>query len=186
MASSGPNYPSVGESVSSGDANEVTWSTPTNIQDSDADEATITAATFDSPDPSYWLVGRGFGFAIPAGSTIDGITVEIERRSIIASSGMDTEVRLHDAAGALIGDNKATGTVWPSSSTIATYGGSADTWNTGLSAANLLAMVNDADFGVALQAHANIANADIGVSFIRVTITYTESSVTTSFVAWLG
>lgn len=178
MATSGPNYPSVGESVSSGDANEVTWATPTNIQDADADEAQVVAATFDSPDPTFYLYGRGYGFTIPDGSTIDGITVEINRRSIIANSGVDTEVRLLDANRALIGDNKATATVWPTSLTIATYGGAADTWNTGLSASNLLAMVNDADFGVALQAHANIANADIGVSYIRVTITYTAPAPT--------
>lgn len=178
MASQGPNYPTVGEAVTSGDANEVTWTTPGNIVDVDADEATITAATFDSPDPSFYLVGRGYGFTIPAGATIDGITVEINRRSIIANSGMDTEVRLHDAVGALIGDNKGTGTVWPSTLTIATYGGATDTWNTGLSAAALLAMVNDADFGVALQAHANIVNADIGVSYIRVTIDYTPAADT--------
>ena len=178
MTTSGPLYPTVGEAVSSGDANEVTWTTPGNIVDVDTDEATITAATFDSPDPSYYLVGRGYGFTIPAGATINGITVEINRRSIIANSGMDTEVRLHDAVGALIGDNKGTGTVWPSTLTIATYGGATDTWNTGLSAAALLAMVNDADFGVALQAHANIANADIGVSYIRVTIDYTAAAST--------
>jgi len=174
MATAGPSFPSVGESVTSGDANEVTWTTPENIQDADADEATITAATFDTPDPSFYLVGRGYGFSIPDGSTIDGITVTINRRSIIASSGIDLEVRLHDAAGVLIGDNKADlVTVWPSSAADKVYGGVADTWNTGLSAANLLAMVNDPDFGVALQGKANIANADIGVAYITVTITYT-------------
>ena len=58
-----------------------------------------------------------------------------------------------------------------------TYGGAADTWNTGLSAANLLAMVNDVDFGVFFQAQANIANADIEVDY-TVTINYTAPPVT--------
>lgn len=174
MTTQGPLFPAVGESVTSGDANEVTWATPANIGADDAAEAQVVAATFDSPDPTFYLVGRGFGFTIPAGSTIDGITVEVDRRSIIASSGIDQEVRLRDAAGVIIGDNKASGTVWPTTSTIQTYGGAADDWNTGLSASALLDMVNDADFGVFFQARANIANADVGVDFIRITINYTE------------
>lgn len=186
MATSGPLYPSVGESVTSGDANEVTWSTPTNIQDADADEATITAATFDSPDPSFYLVGRGYGFSIPGGSTIDGITVEVNRRSIVASSGKTRLIRLRDANGAEIGDDKNDiGTIWPTTAATITYGGAADTWNTGLSASALLDMVNDADFGVFLQAQANIANADIGVAFIRITITYTPPATTVQVASWI-
>jgi hypothetical protein len=176
VATAGPFDPAVGESVTSGDANEVAWTNPQNIQT--GAEAQVTAATFDNPDPTFYLVGRGYGFTIPAGSTIDGITVTVNRRSIIASSGIDQEIRLRDANGALIGDNKASATVWPTSLTDATYGGVADTWNTGLSATNLLAMVNDADFGVFFQARANIANADIAVARIQLTVTYTPPAFT--------
>ncbi|MDF2751664.1 MAG: putative Ig protein [Gaiellaceae bacterium] len=178
MASQGPNFPSTATAVASGDANEVTWTNPGNVGADDGTQAEVTAATFDSPDPTFYLYARGFGFTIPAGSTIDGIVVEIDRRSITAGGGIDRELRLSDANGALIGDSKHDAvTVWPQPSTIKTYGGTTDTWNTGLSAANLLAMVNDPDFGVYFQAQANIANADIGVDFIRITVHYTETAV---------
>jgi hypothetical protein len=171
MATQGPTPPTIGANLTVGEANEVAWATPENIQDEDADEATVTAATFDSPDPTGDLYGHGFGFTVPAGSTIDGILVEVNRRSIIANSGVDRSVRLTNNAGARhpTGDNKASATVWGTSAATVSYGGAADTWNAGLTVAD----INDADWGVRFQAQANIANADIGVAWMRVTITYT-------------
>ena len=176
MASQGPKYPGTAASLANAGTSENAnaWVSPTNVGADDATESTITAATFDSPDISELLVASNFGFTIPAGSTIDGITVEIDRRSIIANSGVDNRVQL--ATGTtfadLVGSNKATATVWPTTSAVATYGRAADTWTAGLTAAQ----VNAAGFAVFLSSHANIANADIGVDFIRVTVTYTEAA----------
>jgi hypothetical protein len=174
VADTGAVFPGSGTSVSSGDANEVTWTTPENITAADSLVAAITAATFDSPDPSFYLLASNFGFSIPVGSTIDGIQVDINRRSIIANSGVDNELRLQDDTATLVGDDKASATVWPNTLTTATYGGAADTWN----ASPTVAMVNDPDFGVALQARANIANADISVEWVTMTITYTPPAAT--------
>lgn len=189
MASQGPNYPSVGESITSGDANEVAWTTPANIQDADADEAQCIAATFDSPDPTEFLHGRGFGFTIPAGATVDGIVVEINRRSIIASSGKDKTVRLRDQFGTPVGVNKAVpATIWPTSLTIATYGGTTDLWDLNFVYTNdeIITMLNHASTGLVLQANANIANADIGASFIRMTVHYTEGAAGPDINPFLG
>jgi hypothetical protein len=182
MATQGPLYPGTvtTESISTESAND--WLTPGNISADDGSEAQITAATYDSPDISFRLKAQNLGFTIPAGATIDGITVEIDRRSIIASSGVDFRVQLLDAAGALVGTNKASATVWPTSSTIATYGGAADTWT----ASPTQAMVNDVDFGVVLSVTANIANADIAVDTIRVTVNYTSSPDATATPATVG
>lgn len=170
MASQGPLYPTTMTSDAAvAPEDDDAWVNPTNVGSDNGAEAQITAASFDSPDISRRLSTSGYGFTIPVGSTIDGIVVEVERRSIIANSGVDNRVQLRDAAGALVGANKATATVWPTSATIATYGGAADTWT----ANPTVAMVNDPDFGVVLSAKANIANADIGVDFIRVTVHYT-------------
>lgn len=169
MPSSGPRFPTAAVNNSVAPENADAWANPTNVFSDNAAEAAITAATFDSPDISQQLVTSGYGFAIPDGSTIDGIVVEIDRRSIIASSGVDNRVQLRNDSGALVGNNKATATVWPSSTAVATYGSSSDTWG----ASPTATMVNDPDFGVVLSAKANIANADIGVDFIRVTVHYT-------------
>jgi hypothetical protein len=173
MATQGPFYPGTVTTASAAPESANDWLTPSNIAADDGSEAQITAATFDSPDISFQLIAANFGFTIPTdAASIDGITVEIDRRSIIASSGVDNRVQLRDASGTLVGANKATATVWPSSTAVATYGGAADTWT----ASPTVAMVNDPDFGVVLSAKANIANADIGVDFIRVTVTYTENT----------
>jgi hypothetical protein len=164
--------------------NDDAWVNPGNVGADDATEAQITAATFDSPDISRRLHCWNFDFsAIPDGSSIDGITVEIDRRSIVSGSGADFRVQLStDAANittgpTLTGDNKAnTGLTWPTTSTVATYGGSADTWNASLTAAQ----VKTSTFGVLLSASAKIANADIGCDFIRVAITYTAPAAQTA------
>lgn len=172
MATQGPLFPSAAVNNSVAPENTDAWVNPTNVFSDNATESTITAASFDSPDISQQLVTSGYGFTIPAGATIDGITVEIDRRSIVLNSGVDNRVQLRNDLGALVGANKATATVWPTASTVATYGGAADTWT----ATPTVAMVNSAAFGVVLSAKANIANADIGVDFIRVTITYTPAA----------
>jgi hypothetical protein len=178
VASQGPLFPATAASLSEASTleNKDAWATPTNVFSDNATESNITAATFDSPDISQILVASNFSFTIPAGATIDGITVEIDRRSIITGSGKDFRVQLGTgtAFANLVGTNKASATTWPATTAVATYGGAADTWTAGLTAAQ----VNAAGFAVFLSASALIANADIGVDFIRVTVNYTETSVT--------
>lgn len=178
MASQGPQYPASAANLSNAGTSENTdaWVNPTNVFSDNGTEATITAASYDSPDISQILVASNFGFSVSG--TINGITVEIDRRSIVASSGKDFRVQLATgtAFANLVGTNKAVpATIWPTTSTVATYGGSADNWSAGLTAAQ----VNAAGFAVFLSAQANIANADIGVDFIRVTVEYTPPTNTT-------
>jgi len=184
MSSAGPRYPGAAISLANAGTSENAnaWGTPTNVGADDDIRSEITAPTFDSPDISEILVASSFGFTIPANSAINGITVEIQKIGFTsANSGVDFRVQL--ATGTtfadLVGSNKATADVWPSSLTTITYGGSADTWSAGLTTAQ----VNASGFAVFLSAYANVANADIGVDFIRVTITYTEPVSATATVA---
>lgn len=177
MPSSGPNYPGTAASLANAGTSENSdaWTNTGNIVSDNGTEASITAATYDSPDISQLLVASNFGFAIPAGSTIDGITVEIDRRDGGIGAASDNRVQL--ATGTtfadLVGTNKAaTTTDWPTASAVATYGGAADTWAAGLTAAQ----VNAAGFAVMLSVQADAANTDIFVDYIRVTIAYTEPS----------
>ena len=171
MATAGPRYPgtTASEIGPSGDNN---WISTSPITADDGTEAQITAATYDAGDHSYRLKATNFGFDadVPAGATINGITVEIDRRDF-AGDAQDQEVRLYDSTATLVGDDKQTADSWPATLTIATYGGAADTWNAGLDAAD----IRSAGFGVALIVLANSANTDIGVDFIRVTVDYTAA-----------
>lgn len=169
MATAGPRYPAT-VATEIGPSGDNDWLTETNIGADDGTEAQITAATYDAADHSYRLKATNFGFDadVPAGSTINGITVEIDRRCF-AGAAQDQEVRLYDSTATLVGDDKQTATAWPATLGIATYGGASDTWTAGLDADD----IRSANFGVALIVLADAANTDIGVDFIRVTVDYT-------------
>lgn len=184
MATQGPLFPGTIANLSNAGTSEnaEAWVNPGNVVSDNATEAQITAATYDSPDISQILVVSNFNFNSVSG-TVDGITVEIDRRSIIASSGKDFRVQLATgtAFANLVGTNKAVpATIWPTTSTIATYGGSADTWTAGLTAGQIAA----SGFAVFVSCQANIANADVGIDFIRVTVDYTPAASTNP--GWAG
>lgn len=185
MASQGPNYAASNVSLPNAGTNEDAnaWVSPGSVGADDGTEASITAATYDSPDISELLHCNDFGFSIPSDATIDGIVVEIDRRNS-AGAASDNRVQLSTGGFAfLVGDNKAaTSTDWPTSTAVATYGSSTDTWNAGLTPTQ----INNIDFGIWISVQADAANTDIQVDFVRITVHYTPAAVTTSFVSWLG
>src|SRR3990172_10508630 len=128
MASQGPVYPgNVGTNgVAPEDAND--WLTASNVGADDGSEAQITHATYDAGDISFRLRARFTNgqFTIPAGATIDGVVVEIDRRCF-AGAARDYRVQLADF-GTLIGSNKATATASPGTLTVVSYGGSTGKW----------------------------------------------------------
>lgn len=170
MATAGPSFPGTLASVlETGDDNA--WVNPTNAGADDGNEAQVTDATFDANDQTAALRCSNFGFdaTIPSDAvSIDGITVEIAQRRF-AGAARDHQVQLFTTPGTVVGDNKATATAWPATETVATYGGSADTWNASLT----VAQVRSANFGVNVKAFATAANTDVGIDFVRITITYT-------------
>lgn len=167
MASSGPRYPSQVATVAVAPESANDWLTAANVFADDGSEAQITAATFDANDVSYRLRATNWGFAIPAGATINGIVVEIDRRCF-AGAAADYRVQLGRDITAPIGDNKASASAWPATSAVATYGSSSDTWAAGLTVGDL-----NTSLVVFLAVQATASNTDIGVDFIRVTVHYT-------------
>ena len=166
-------YPTNNTTQSVGSESSDDWVSIGSIGADDATYASITAATYDLNDICFRAKAQGFGFTIPEGQVIDGIQVEIER-SKQAGSAVDFRVQLLDEAGALVGNDKAdTVTAWPTTDTIATYGGATDLWGW-LTADQAVSRtkINDADFGVVLSVKATGNNTDIRVDFIRITISY--------------
>jgi hypothetical protein len=97
------------------------WSTPGNVVSSNNVRATVTLA---GNAQTQNLDATGFGFSIPAGSTIDGIRVEIERNA--SGSSIDDEDVYILKSGAATGTDHASSTDWPTSDGTRTYGGSTD------------------------------------------------------------
>lgn len=174
MATQGPNYAGTGANDAS--VGTVAWSNPTRITASD--DSRSQAARAGSSSTSQYLKGTNFGFSIPTGATIDGITVEIERYKS-AGSGIcvDNEIKIVKADGTIGTTNKASGTNWTTSESFFTYGGASDLWGETWTAAD----INDADFGIVIRITLTMSaessvNAD--VDSVRITINYTESSGT--------
>lgn len=167
MSTAGPNSPS----SSTGS----TWTNPGNAYAPDDSWA------YTETERADILKLTGFGFSIPTGSTIDGVSVSIERHASTnfkASGVADNTLQLV-IEGTETGSNKAiTGTKWPTSDAIATYGGAADLW--GLTPT--VDQINASDFGVYLVVSPVFAGAYVDT--ITITVTYTEGGGSSFQTAW--
>lgn len=150
------------------------WDNPGNITTADSPYASITIA--NSGTGANYLLGTSYGFNIPAGVTILGITVEINRyrsSEITSSSDIyDVGVQLLKA-GAMVGSNKASSTYWPTALASATYGGVADLWGTTWTPEE----VNASGFGVALKVRKTAGGDRTAyVDTMQITVTYSNTS----------
>jgi hypothetical protein len=167
----GPNL--AGTGGTSGGCNGSTtfcWTSPGNITANDGVKA---QAALGASGASNELQGTNFGFAIPAGSTINGITVEIWKQAI-SGPGNPTDVDVTIlkggvATGTNLGHTGA-GNGWLSAGGIDTYGGGANLWGASWTPAD----INATNFGVQISCVDWVGlNTTAGVDFIRITITYT-------------
>ena len=83
------------------------WS---NVDYAKVDNSSCAADTI-STDYNDWLRMTNFGFAIPAGATIDGIEVRHKKAGTSGDQIKDSSLRLRKTAGQ-VGDDKATATWW--------------------------------------------------------------------------
>lgn len=171
MSSSGPNSP--GSVVNVDDTGNVAWTAPGEAASSN--DTYARAIDVQGGRNSQLLIASNFGFAIPAGATINGIEVQIERKSAQASTGVvvDETISLTLDGAAPTGDNKATAEQWAAADRTDSYGSPEDVWGIGPSPEQ----VNDSNFGVIVKAQ-NTGDADDSayVDHIKVTITYTAAS----------
>ncbi|MFN8458290.1 MAG: hypothetical protein U0401_27170 [Anaerolineae bacterium] len=169
--SSGPRNAGTGTSVSAGSGTSA-WTNPGNITTVGSPYATVN---LPSGGTTQYLQGTNYGFTIPAGATINGITVVINRQSN-SFFITDSTVRLLKA-GALVGSNLASGTTWPTNSfATATYGDTANLWGTTWTPAD----INNTNFGVALSAvSSSPLSRTLDVDYIQVTVTYSVNNTTT-------
>src|SRR3990167_8032353 len=107
MADTGVKYPAtVSTTQETGDDND--WVSASNVGGDDATYASITHATFDNGDVSYLLRATNFSMGVPAGATIDGIKVEIERY-YANGQVIDVDVNLTKNGTARVGSDYSTG-----------------------------------------------------------------------------
>ena len=164
MASEGPNSPSTGADAGGlGTA----WSNPGNVTAADASEASATLAGLGTTN---YLLATGFGFAIPGGATINGVAVEVKRRSGLGTSISDAGVSLAKA-GSITGTPQIVGGFWPTVAAYQSYGGASDLWGAAWSAAD----VNGSGFGAGVGCSAGASGDTAYVDHVRITVYYTAA-----------
>lgn len=171
MAVQGPNFPNNG--VNDNSIGTVAWTNPGNITLDDGSYA--QASILFSNAYTNYLVASNFGFAIPDGSQIDGILVEIDRMKTPSSDSVtDNSIVIRKSNGTYGTVNKAIAGEWPTVFTYQNYGGAEDLWGESWTAAD----INNSNFGVALSSNFMPDIQSIGrVDVIRMTIYYSEMSI---------
>ena len=157
MPSTGNVFPVVGENLDRSGASD--WVTPGNIVSDNATDATVASGASGSD----YLIARSFGFSIPAGNTILGITVIVEASE--HSSGTESlNAQLQNETATLVGASKAN-TISGTAKALYTYGSSSDTWSASLTPA----IVNDVDFGVRLWF---TTTHDVRIDYVTLAVQY--------------
>lgn len=167
MPSQGPN--SGGTFVDDASIGTITWSNPGNAVASDNAYATAVLAT---SDVSHYLKATNFGFSIPTNDMIvTGILVEIERSGVGTADVQDSQLKIVKA-GNIGGSQMRSSTAWPTTDTIAAYGGNGELWGLLWTPDD----INAANFGVALAATDAAGANTAQVDQIRITVFYAGSN----------
>lgn len=157
----------------------ISFDNPANAMVSDVSRASADAILSLFGPGSHYLKATNFGFAIPAYSSICGITVEIQKRAGgllgLGEWVQDREVRIVKGGVVQTAVNYAKAGNWSGTESYHSYGGANDKW--GLTAPGALtpADVNSNDFGVVISANYNalaIVLPSAQVNHIRITVHY--------------
>jgi MSHA biogenesis protein MshQ len=159
------------------------WTNPTNARTSNTTYATATATSATGLQLTDNLTCNNYGFAIPAGSTINGVQVNIRRKisSTNSTTGQDSGVYLINSSGAInAGTNRATATAYTTSDVVDVHGTATDLWG----AAWTVTDINSTNFGAAYQGSISKTTSSttrtISVDYIQITIDYTAPPTVTS------
>jgi hypothetical protein len=140
-ALAGPSNPTLATTYQILGSNSFTaWQGTNNLGTSD-DQYTFANLYPSIGSRTQMLWAYQYNFAIPTGSTIQGIEVAVEKRSDDCSpSGgciEDHNVCLSNGFANCLGNQAQSGVAWPATDTVVTYGGPTDLWGTTWSPADI-------------------------------------------------
>jgi hypothetical protein len=159
VASTGNTFPGTGANVDRSGLDA--WSNPGNIVSDNTTDAISVAS-----GGSDYLVASNFGFALPDGATITGVTVRVQASE--HSAGTESlNAQLQNDSSTLVGSSKSA-TLNSTVKIVYTYGATNDSWGATLTPA----IVNSSNFGVRFwftTAH------DVRVDYVTLAIEYVDS-----------
>lgn len=142
------------------------WTAPGNAASSNNAYAT---ASLGNGVATHYLKATGFGFAIPATATINGIEANVERSASNSGSVRDYSVKLVKG-GTVTGTSYAdTSSSWSTTDIYKTYGGQTDLWGATFTPAD----INSANFGLAFSARQSGGGTRTArVDYVNITVYY--------------
>lgn len=150
-----------------GTVGTIAISTPTNAQLSD--NVYCTSVLLLGQVTNY-LKATSFGFAIPTDATINGIVVEIEKSTTLATSIIDNSVKIVKG-NSITGTELASASQWGTADAYATYGTATELWGTTWTPAD----INLGNFGIVISGVASVA-ATAQIDHVRISVYYTGSN----------
>lgn len=158
----------------------VVWNNPNNAKVSDNVYATTNLVSIE--EQTHYLKATNFGFSIPAGATINGILVEIEKkanRNSVYGYVLDNEVLIVKSDDTIGTTNKYSEGNWPLSDTYTSHGASDDLWDETWTQSD----INNTNFGVVVSLYiGDFLYGDVvaSIDHIRITVYYTEGGSSSS------
>jgi hypothetical protein len=143
------------------------WTNKDNIK---ADDGSVATDAVAKNGYSAGLTGSNFLTGVPPGATIDGIEFEIKKAANAANDVVDNSVYLL-VNGNAISSNMASGSYWPTSLGVVTYGGPTNMCGTTLSQANAV----DPTFELSIDCHSG-SGTTVSVDCYRIRIYYTPGA----------
>jgi hypothetical protein len=167
QVTAGPNSPS----LSVNDTNAY-WSSPDRLT---AGDGLYAWYWWDvNAHISSYVKTSGFNFAIPSNATINGIVVEVKKRSSTTDIYKDNAIRLIKG-GSIETTDKSKDTNWPATFTYVSYGSSSDLWGDTWTPTD----INSSNFGFALSVDNTTQLDDFSmasVDHVRITVYYTPAA----------
>ena len=157
------------------DVGNTNWGNPTRAETSNNQVATVG---LNDGQVSDYLVCNQYGFAIPAGATIVGIVIDLERRASNGTVASDFSMRVLKGGTAQAAE-RATGTVYTTGDTVESHGGASDLWGTTWTPVD----INSANFGARFQATkfgTAGGNITISVDHMPITVYWVVPAVVTT------
>lgn len=150
----------------------IAWSNPGNALASDNSYA--TAINVKNNASTNYLKCTGYGFAIPAGSTINGITVYVERKT---SGGTIRDVAMRLVKAGVIGTTDLSSTTnYTTADVVEAHGSAGNLWGTSWSVAE----INATNFGAAFSAREEVnsgTNRTVSVDQIYIVVDFSSATL---------
>jgi len=145
------------------------WSDPTNVYTSNNLYATASFSAFIGH--TYYLDATDFTMGVPAGATLNGIEVEIERKAN-AAGVKDDAVQLIIGGTPQGDDKKDVVTFYPAFDQYASYGDSTDLWNLRRPSVE---EINASNFGLRFAVQGT-KDTNVSIDHIRIKVYYTPAA----------